>query len=163
MGTPGLLIALLLNLFLSMSFGQAFFPASWKFPAAVPHSIGVQMFLFSTCICQVVMTMLSEFPCAMGMMMVENIPFMHILAQSAMEADGQGYEAFATLFVMYAVSTIFVGVCFYLLGKFEIGNAVYFFPRHVIIGCIGGIGIFIWQVRPFLFACIGQQQSVAAD
>lgn len=144
-GTPGLLIALVLNLFLSMSFGQAFFPTSWVFPPEVPRAIGVQMFLFSTLICQVVMTAVSEFPTAMGMMMVENIPFMHIIAQIAVKAQGPGVDTFATVFVAFSLSTIAVGVAFYLLGKFKIGNAMYFFPRHVIIGCIGGIGIFIIQ------------------
>lgn len=66
---PGFLIAITLNLFLSMSFGAAFFPQHWQdnFPAAIPRSaLGVQMFLFSTLICQVTMTTLSEFPEAMG-------------------------------------------------------------------------------------------------
>jgi len=144
-GTPGLLIALVLNLFLSMSFGQAFFLMCWIFPAEVPRAIGVQMFLFSTLVCQLVMTALSEFPSAMGMMMVENIPFMHIIAQIAVRAQGPGVDTFATVFVAFSLSTVAVGVAFYLLGKFKIGNAMYFFPRHVIIGCIGGIGIFIIQ------------------
>jgi hypothetical protein len=144
-GTPGLIIALVLNLFLSMSFGQAFFPTSWQFPVGIPRAIGVQMFLFSTLISQLVMTAMSEFPTAMGMMMVENIPFMHIIAQIAVKQQGPGIETFSTVFVTFALSTIVVGIAFYILGAFKIGNAVYFFPRHVIIGCIGGIGIFIIQ------------------
>jgi SulP family sulfate permease len=144
-GTPGLIIALVLNLFLSMSFGQAFFPTSWQFPVGIPRAIGVQMFLFSTLVSQLVMTAMSEFPTAMGMMMVENIPFMHIIAQIAVKQQGPGIETFSTVFVTFALSTIVVGIAFYILGAFKIGNAVYFFPRHVIIGCIGGIGIFIIQ------------------
>ena len=34
---------LLLNLFLAVSFGQAFFPTDWVFPENVPRSIGVQV------------------------------------------------------------------------------------------------------------------------
>ena len=75
---PGLLIALILNLFLSASFGSAMFPPEWQFPDTVPRAIGVQMFLFSTLICQICLTALSDFPCAVGMMMVENIPFMQV-------------------------------------------------------------------------------------
>ena len=66
---PGFLIAIILNLFLSMSFGAAFFPQHWQdnFPEAIPRSaLGVQMFLFSTLVCQVTMTALSDFPSAMG-------------------------------------------------------------------------------------------------
>lgn len=67
--TPGFLIAITLNLFLSMSFGAAFFPQYWQdsFPHYIPRTaLGVQMFLFSTFICQLTMTSLSDFPTAMG-------------------------------------------------------------------------------------------------
>lgn len=80
-----------------------------------------------------------------GMMMVENIPFMHIIAEISIKSNGPGIDSFSTVFVTFGLSSIVVGVFFYLLGAYEIGNAVYFFPRHVIIGCIGGIGIFIIQ------------------
>jgi hypothetical protein len=66
---PGLIIAVTSNLFLSLSFGAAFFPQQWQeqFPTTIsPIGLGVQMFLFSTCICQVIMTIFSDFPCAMG-------------------------------------------------------------------------------------------------
>lgn len=87
-GAPGVIIAVVLNLFMSMSFGQAFFPSDFNFPSEVPRSIGVQMFLFSTLISQLVMTQVSDFPSAMGMMMVENIPFMHIIAEICVTANG---------------------------------------------------------------------------
>jgi hypothetical protein len=67
---PGLIIAITLNLFLSVSFGPALFPASMDFPKGIPSSIGVQMWLFSTLTSQIVMTSQSDFPAAMGMMMV---------------------------------------------------------------------------------------------
>ena len=42
-GFPGLVIAVLMNLFFGVSFGQAFFPTSWEFPPEVPRAIGVQV------------------------------------------------------------------------------------------------------------------------
>lgn len=42
-GTPALIIAILLNLFFGVSFGQVFFPTSWNFPDTVPRAIGVQV------------------------------------------------------------------------------------------------------------------------
>jgi SulP family sulfate permease len=101
------------------------------------------MWLFATIICQVVMTWMSSFPMAVGMMMVENIPFMHVIANVAVQGQGMGVDTFSTVLVTFALSSLVVGVCFYLLGHFEMGNAVYFVPRHVIVGCIGGIGIFL--------------------
>lgn len=143
-GTPGLLIALILNLFLSTSFGSAIFPSEWQFPSEVPRGIGVQMFLFSSLICQICLTSMSEFPTAVGMMMVENIPFLQVICKLAISSQGEGKDTFATVFYTFALASIVVGVFFYLLGKFKLGYAVYFFPKHIIVGCIGGIGIFIF-------------------
>lgn len=42
-GAPALVIAILLNLFFGVSFGQVFFPTSWNFPDSVPRAIGVQV------------------------------------------------------------------------------------------------------------------------
>ena len=42
-GAPALVIAILLNLFFGVSFGQVFFPTSWTFPDGVPRAIGVQV------------------------------------------------------------------------------------------------------------------------
>ena len=143
--TPGLFIALLLSLFFSTSFGLAIFPAEWEFPSNVPRAIGVQMFFLSTMICQVVLTFYSSFPWAFGMFMVENIPFLQVIARIAIDSQGQGIETFSTVFFIFALSSVVVGACFYLLGHFKLGNVVHFFPKHVIVGCIGGIGVFIFQ------------------
>lgn len=123
------------------------------------------MFLFSTFISQIVFTFTSDFNVAVGMMMVsqpttytiyyhlltnvvpqvENIPFMHIIANNAIDAQGMGKDTFATVFVAFALCSLLVGILFFLLGYFKLGSAVYFIPRHCIIGCIGGIGIFIFM------------------
>ena len=36
-----------------------------------------------------------------------------------------------------------VGLLFYTLGRLKLGRIVYFFPAHVLVGCIGGIGVFV--------------------
>ena len=90
------------------------------------------------------MSLSSSFPMAFGMMMVENVPFMHVICNIATDAQGMGKDTFATVFVAFAISTISVGAFFYLLGHFKMGNVVYFFPKHVIVGCIGGIGVFLF-------------------
>lgn len=144
-GTPGLLIGVILNLFLSTSFGLAMFPGEWEFPEHIPRAIGVQMFLFATIICQIVLTALSKFKAPVGMMMVENIPFMHVISRICIQHQGFGRESFSSLFVTLAIASFIVGVFFYALGHFKLGNIVHFFPKYVIVGCIGGIGIFIFQ------------------
>ena len=161
MRSPGLMIEIILNLFLSISFGQVFFPATWEFPADIPRSIGIQMFLFSTMICQIVMTSMSNFPYAAGLMMVENVPFMHSLANIGSKYQDDFRDTFATVLLSFALSSVVVGLFFFILGYFKLGNAVYFFPKHVIIGCIGGIGVFLITTSLEVSTSIGWQLTYA--
>ena len=143
---PGVCIATILNLFLSISFGSAFFPAQWTFPPTVSRTLGVQMFLLSTAIGQLVMTWQSEFRCAVAMMMVENISFMTTISLSAIAKQGEGEAAFATVFMANAIMSVSVGVCFFLCGSFKAGYLLNIIPKSLILGCIGGIGCFICKV-----------------
>ena len=49
----------------------------------------------------------------------------------------------ATTIVAYAISSMITGLVFYLMGKFKFGYMVGFIPRHILIGCIGGVGWFL--------------------
>lgn len=49
----------------------------------------------------------------------------------------------ATTIVSYAISSMITGCVFYLMGKFKFGYMVGFIPRHILIGCIGGVGFFL--------------------
>ena len=142
---PAILLAVLVNLFLSLSFGSAFYPSQWVFPPSVSRSIGVQQFLLSTAICQFSMTFLSSFPFAIGMMMVENIPFQITIALLTIEKQGMGSPAFATVFFTNALMSFFVGVAFYACGHYKAGGMLNMIPKSLILGCIGGIGVFIFK------------------
>ena len=37
----------------------------------------------------------------------------------------------------------FLGFTFFLLGFFRLGTLIGFFPRHILVGCIGGVGVFL--------------------
>lgn len=50
----------------------------------------------------------------------------------------------ATVITSYAMSSILTGLVFFLLGIFKLGSLVSFFPRHILIGCIGGVGFFLF-------------------
>jgi len=41
------------------------------------------------------------------------------------------------------VSHNFIGLTFFLLGFFRLGSLIGFFPRHILVGCIGGVGVFL--------------------
>lgn len=49
----------------------------------------------------------------------------------------------ATTIVAYAISSMMTGAVFYLMGRFKFGYMVGFIPRHILIGCIGGVGWFL--------------------
>ncbi|EGO18456.1 hypothetical protein SERLADRAFT_454315 [Serpula lacrymans var. lacrymans S7.9] len=49
----------------------------------------------------------------------------------------------ATTLAAYALSSILTGLSFFLLGWLRLGVLIGFFPRHILVGCIGGVGVFL--------------------
>ncbi|GAB9467146.1 Sulfate permease [Globisporangium polare] len=142
---PCVLIATLLNLMICVPFGLSFFPVEWQ-EMPVPRALGIQMFLLTTAICQFVFVAKSSFDGAVGMMMVENVPFMHTLSLSIIGELGASHPSvMPTIMVTYALSSVVVGLLFFVLGYFKLGNIIYMFPKHIIVGAIGGIGAFVLQ------------------
>lgn len=50
----------------------------------------------------------------------------------------------STTITAFALSSIITGIVFFALGAFKLGSLVNFFPRHILIGCIGGVGFFLF-------------------
>lgn len=44
----------------------------------------------------------------------------------------------------FAISSILTGIAFYSLGAMRLGSLSEFFPRHILVGCIGGVGAFLF-------------------
>lgn len=154
---PAVLLIGMFHLMIGIPFGVSYFPIGWSsgpapdnddgisgtFPVPGKEALGIRMFLFSTVVGQLVFTATSGFSNPIGLQMVENVPFCHALSQIVIARQGYGIDALATLFVMFGLSSVIVGSVFYILGRLELGRVVYYFPTHVLVGCIGGIGIFI--------------------
>ncbi|KAK6208230.1 hypothetical protein LQW54_007012 [Pestalotiopsis sp. IQ-011] len=51
----------------------------------------------------------------------------------------------ATTITSYALSSMLTGLIFWCMGKFRLGYIIGFIPRHILIGCIGGVGWFLIQ------------------
>ena len=49
----------------------------------------------------------------------------------------------ATVIAAYSLSTLLTGIAFFVLGFCKLGSLIGFFPRHILIGCIGGVGYFL--------------------
>ncbi|KAL7520734.1 hypothetical protein ACHAWX_005444 [Stephanocyclus meneghinianus] len=147
---PAIAIVSILNFMIGIPFGASYFPVEWsagasstEFPLPGKEALGLRMFLFSTAAAQAVLTFASKFVDGVGLQMVENVPFCLELARIVTGEVGYGRRALSTLFFLFGLSSVAVGAVFYLLGKFSLGRVVYFFPSHVLVGCIGGIGAFI--------------------
>jgi SulP family sulfate permease len=48
-----------------------------------------------------------------------------------------------TTMVAFALSSIVTGLAFFLLGALRLGSLIGFFPRHILVGTIGGVGWFL--------------------
>jgi hypothetical protein len=162
---PAIALIGIFHLMIGVPFGVSYFPMQWttttsatdetsspamdgelpegEFPIPGKEAFGIRLFLFSTMIGQIIFTFFSGFPNPIGLQMVENIGFTKELAAVAISHQGYGIDTLATLMVMFGLASTLVGVVFYLLGRFQLGRIVYFFPMHVLIGLIGGIGILL--------------------
>jgi sulfate permease, SulP family len=57
--------------------------------------------------------------------------------------EDKAEEVIATVITAYAISSILTGLVFFLMGVCHFGYIVGFIPRHILIGCIGGVGWFL--------------------
>jgi SulP family sulfate permease len=158
---PAVALIAMFHLMIGIPFGVSYFPVNWReastvdplqgtedgihgsFPVAGKDALGIRMFLFSTIIGQITFSFTSGFVNPISIQMIENVPFCQVLAHIVIAREGYGMKSLSTLMFMFGLSTVFVGIVFFILGKMELGRIVYFFPTHVLVGCIAGIGLFI--------------------
>jgi SulP family sulfate permease len=50
----------------------------------------------------------------------------------------------ATTILAFSISSIITGLVFFLLGALNLGALIGFFPRQILVGCIGGVGWFLF-------------------
>lgn len=67
------------------------------------------------------------------------------MAAKITEVVGEGNPdaVIAITIVLFSLSAMMTGLVFYLMGRFKVGYMVGFFPRYILIGCIGGVGWFL--------------------
>jgi len=181
---PAIALIAMFHLMIGIPFGVSYFPIGWaeessemvsesdtdmmspaddvhgKFPIAGKDALGIRIFLFSTIIGQLAFTYASGFDNPISLQMVENVPFSQTLCRIVIKHTGFGIESLSTIMFMFGLSSVFVGVIFYLLGRLELGRVTYFFPTHVLVGCIAGIGLFI--VKTGVEVTINQPLGVEA-
>lgn len=139
-------LGLLLNILDALSYGYILFPLGAPiFSQTGPD--GISIFFVSCIVSQLCYSLgLSTFRGGVGSEMIEVVPFFHKMAYSILERmEGESPEAImATTITSYCLSSILTGLIFLALGGFKLGTLVSFFPRHILIGCIGGVGFFLF-------------------
>ncbi|KZL63159.1 sulfate transporter family protein [Colletotrichum incanum] len=158
---PAVIVGLLLNVLDALSYGKPL--ASYVtdisdlivlgmilFPLGKPifaglGSAGISIFYVSTIVSQLTFSTGSIFKGGVGSELIEVVPFFHNMAQTITDHIGEDQPdaVIATTIVSYAISSMMTGTVFYLMGKFNFGYMVGFIPRHILIGCIGGVGWFL--------------------
>jgi sulfate permease, SulP family len=80
-----------------------------------------------------------------GSEMIEVVPFFHKMAFTILNKVGAENQksVLATTILSFSISSILTGVVFFLMGACRLGSLIGFFPRHILIGCIGGVGWFL--------------------
>ncbi|KAJ5086601.1 hypothetical protein NUU61_007908 [Penicillium alfredii] len=144
---PAVLLGLLLNILDALSYGMILFPLGEPLFAHL-GSDGISMFYVSTIISQVVFSCGgSIFKGGIGSEMIEVVPFFHQMAFTIMNSVGKDnpQSVIATTILAFSVSSVLTGLVFFLMGVCGLGSLIGFFPRHILIGCIGGVGYFLLQ------------------
>lgn len=142
---PAVFLGLLLNILDALSYGMILFPLGQPIFEDM-GSDGISMFYVSTILSQLVFSSGgSIFKGAIGSEMIEIVPFMHKMAFTVLNKVGEDNpkSVIATTILSFAVSSVLTGIVFFLMGACRLGSLIGFFPRHILIGCIGGVGFFL--------------------
>ncbi len=142
---PAVFLGLLLNILDALSYGMILFPLGQPVFEDM-GSDGISMFYVSTIVAQVIFSSGgSIFKGGIGSEMIEVVPFMHKMAFTILNrvGDDNPKSVLATTILSYALSSVLTGIVFFLMGVCRLGSLIGFFPRHILIGCIGGVGWFL--------------------
>jgi len=142
---PAVILGLLLNILDALSYGMILFPHGQPIFEKL-GSAGISMFYISCIVSQVIYSGGgSVFKGGIGSEMIEVVPFFHKMAFTILARVGEenADAVIATTITSYALSSVLTGIVFFIMGASGFGYIVGFIPRHILIGCIGGVGYFL--------------------
>ncbi|KAI5808867.1 sulfate transporter family-domain-containing protein [Peziza echinospora] len=142
---PAVILGLLLNVLDGLSYGMILFPLGQAIFSDLGAD-GLSMFYVSCIISQLVYSCGgSVFKGGVGSEMIEVVPFFHKMAFTILAKVGEDNPkaVLATTILAFSMSSVITGAVFFLLGYLKLGSLTSFFPRHILLGCIGGVGWFL--------------------
>ncbi|KAI8460496.1 hypothetical protein BY996DRAFT_8683725 [Phakopsora pachyrhizi] len=151
---PPVTLGLMMNILDGVSYGLIMFPSSGGTSGGPFKDFGgidVSMFFVTCIISQLVYSLGgSSFSGATGSMMIESVPFMHVIANKITKIIGPELpeRIIATTMVAFALSSIFTGFAFFLLGSLRMGKLL-------------GFGIMVGIVLAYLLFVVTSSQHCA--
>jgi SulP family sulfate permease len=146
---PATVLVVMLNLMLAVPFGSAYFSQVIPLAEGEREKMGIRLSLMALCVGQLVMggglgpLGSSGFDTVSVWQLGELSPFYHRLAQIAAHVSTDKSQILPTTLYLLSLSSACVGITIFTLGKLKLGQLTYFFPTHVILGLVGGIGIWL--------------------
>ncbi|KUI66878.1 hypothetical protein VM1G_01962 [Cytospora mali] len=143
---PAVIIGLILNMLDALSYGMILFPLGNPIFAHLGPA-GISIFYVSTIVSQIVFSSGSIFKGGVGSELIEVVPFFHNMASTITSLVGEENPdaVIATTIFCFCFSSLITGAVFFSMGALKFGYLVGFIPRHILIGCIGGVGWFLVQ------------------
>ena len=133
-----ILLLTMLNLIDAVTYGRLIIPVTEY------SSLGMTMFLLSTSTVQLVLTLTSSIHSGVtGATIIENIPFIHTMYYSLMQQGIAVESAISTLLYACILATLLESLLFFMLACSGMDRLVHQFPRSVLVGIMGGIGVFL--------------------
>lgn len=143
---PAVFVGLILNILDALSYGMILFPLGNPIFANLGPA-GISIFYVSTIVSQLTFSTGSIFKGGVGSELIEVVPFFHNMASTITSIVGQDKPdaVISTTIFCFCLSSLITGAVFFAMGTLKFGYLVGFIPRHILIGCIGGVGWFLVQ------------------
>ena len=121
----------------------------------LPQGIGI--LLVGSLIFALFSAFTSKFPIILSAPQDIPIAILALMTLTLISGAGQnwsGSELFSFMFVAIGMTSVFVGIFFYILGQFKLGKLVRFIPYPVVGGFLAGTG---WLIVKFSFSMMTGQ------
>ena len=121
----------------------------------LPQGIGI--LLVGSLIFALFSAFTSKFPIILSAPQDIPIAILALMALTLIASDGahwSGSELFSFMFMAIGMTSVLVGIFFYILGQFKLGKLVRFIPYPVVGGFLAGTG---WLIVKFSFSMMTDQ------
>lgn len=149
---PAVILVTILNLMLAVSFGSSYFTSTIPLDDEDRAKLGIRLSLLALSVGQFVMGGGIGSFCSSGFHILtvwqlgELTPFYHRFADIAAAVSPDPSCILPTTLYLCSLSSITFAIFCFLLGKFKLGQLTYFFPTYVMLGLIGGIGLWFFNL-----------------